>query len=106
MTATMPVPDLTSLSYGSGPQIVTPDAVEFLRALHARFEPTRVALLEARQRRQEGFDRGEFPHFLPETEHIRNSDWRVAPIPQELLDRRVEITGPAERFSSAPAGGT
>src|SRR5215472_9934242 len=97
MTATIPVRDLTSLSYDSGPQILTPDAVEFLRALHTRFEGSRVRLLEARQRRQEEFDRGEFPHFLLETEHIRNGAWRVAPIPGELLDRRVEITGPAER---------
>ena len=97
MTATIPVPDLTSLSYDSGPQILTPEAVEFLRALHARFETARVNLLEARQRRQEAFDRGELPHFLPETEHIRNGTWRVASIPEELLDRRVEITGPAER---------
>jgi malate synthase len=77
--------------------ILTPDALEFLRELHARFEPVRLALLESRKHRQKAFDRGEFPAFLPETMHIRNSEWRVAPIPKELLDRRVEITGPPER---------
>jgi malate synthase len=97
MSTTIPVPDLTAASYDSGPQILTQDAVEFLRALHSRFEPRRVSLLEARRRRQEAFDRGEFPQFLPQTEHIRSGSWRVAPIPEELLDRRVEITGPAER---------
>jgi malate synthase len=97
MTATIPVPELASSYYNSGPQILTSDAVEFLRALHARFEEVRVSLLEARRRRQEAFDRGELPHFLAETEHIRKGAWRVAAIPEELLDRRVEITGPTER---------
>jgi len=97
MTATMSVPEMTSVSYDSGRQILTPDALTFLRALHARFEATRVSLLEDRRRRQEDFDRGGFPAFLPETEHIRNGSWKVAPIPDELLDRRVEITGPTER---------
>lgn len=78
-------------------EILTPDAVQFLRELHDRFESRRVALLEARQRRQGAFDRGEFPRFLPETEHIRKAAWTVAPIPDELLDRRTEITGPPER---------
>ncbi len=97
MTATLPIPDLSAFSDDSGPQILTTDAVEFLRALHARFEPTRISLLQARQRRQEAFDRGEFPCLLPETEHVRNGAWCVAPIPEELLDRPVEITGPPER---------
>src|SRR5215469_7195747 len=97
MTATIPVPEMHALFLDPGPQILTLNAVEFLRALHARFEPTRLRLLEARQRRQAAFDRGEFPHFLPETEHIRNGSWKLAPIPEELLDRRVEITGPTER---------
>lgn len=97
MTATVFIPDLTSTNYDSGPQILSADAVEFLRALHARFEPTRLSLLEQRRQRQEAYDRGEFPRFLSETEYIRNGAWRVAPIPEDLLDRRVEITGPTER---------
>ena len=97
MTATVSVSDPTATAPDSGAQILTLDAVEFLRALHTRFEPRRLSLLEQRRLRQEAFDRGEFPRFLPETEHIRNGAWRVSPIPEELLDRRVEITGPTER---------
>ncbi len=97
MTTTISLPDIVANSDASGPQILTPEAVEFLRTLHARFEPRRVTLLEDRRRRQEAFDGREFPRFLPETEHIRNGAWRVAPVPEELLDRRVEITGPPER---------
>jgi len=78
-------------------EILTPDSVQFLRELHDRFNARRIALLEARKRRQTDFDHGEFPRFLPETEHIRKAEWTVAPIPDELLDRRTEITGPPER---------
>ncbi len=77
--------------------ILTPEAVQFLRELHDRFDLRRRALLEARVSRQKAFDRGEFPCFLPETERIRKAAWTVAPIPDELLDRRTEITGPPER---------
>lgn len=95
--ATVSISDLASTEFESGPQILSAAAVEFLRALHARFEPTRLSLLAQRRERQQAFDRGELPRFLPETESIRNGAWRVAPIPDELLDRRVEITGPTER---------
>ncbi len=78
-------------------EILTPAAVEFLHALDLRFEGRRIELLNERRRRQEQFDRGMLPDFLPETEHVRRSDWMTAPIPPELLDRRVEITGPPER---------
>ncbi len=54
-------------------------------------------LLQRRAQRQAEIDSGILPDFLPETEHIRNSDWTVAPIPDDLQDRRVEITGPVER---------
>lgn len=96
MTTVIPVPEVSETPE-SGREILTPDAVRFLRELHARFEPRRVALLEARERRQRAFDRGEFPTFLPETEHVRKGGWKVARIPAELEDRRVEITGPPER---------
>ena len=96
MTATVSIPD-PSTAHEFGGQILTADAVRFLRALHSRFEPMRLKLLEQRCRRQAAFDRGEFPGFLAETEHIRKGAWQVAPIPEELLDRRVEITGPTER---------
>ena len=97
MTTTIPALEIAESFYEPGPEILTPDAMEFLRALHARFEPARLGLLEERRSRQEAFDRGELPAFLPETGHIRDAAWTVAPIPPELLDRRVEITGPPER---------
>ena len=78
-------------------EVLTPEAIEFLRQLDSRFESRRASLLEARRRRQEEFDHGELPDFLEETRTIREAAWTVAPIPEELLDRRVEITGPPER---------
>src|SRR5579875_3923515 len=78
-------------------EILTPAAVEFLHALDLHFECRRIELLNERRKRQEQFDRGMLPDFGTETEHIRKSDWMTAPIPPELLDRRVEITGPPER---------
>ena len=97
MTTTFSVPQLTMATHDPGPHILSPAAVEFLQALHDRFESRRVDLLTARQSRQETLDRGAFPAFLTETRHIRKGNWQVAPIPPELLDRRVEITGPPER---------
>jgi malate synthase len=77
--------------------VLTAEACRFLRILHQKFEAKRVSLLETRRQRQELFDRGQFPGFLADTESIRRSSWKAAPIPAELLDRRVEITGPTER---------
>ena len=77
--------------------VLTPDALEFVATLAARFEPVRRDLLDARAARQALFDRGELPGFLPETAHIRESDWTVAGVPAEFQDRRVEITGPTDR---------
>src|SRR5690606_34745288 len=65
--------------------------------LHRRFEPLRQQLLAARQQRQAEVDRGVLPDFRADTAAIRSGDWSVAPIPQPLLDRRVEVTGPVER---------
>lgn len=78
-------------------QILTPEAVEFLSALHRRFEARRVELLARRVERQKAIDAGGLPDFLPETAGIRESAWTVAPIPEDLRDRRVEITGPTDR---------
>ncbi|HEY1895267.1 MAG TPA: malate synthase A [Terracidiphilus sp.] len=97
MTATITVPHIPGPFYESGPEILTPEAVEFLHALDARFGAARLGLLEARRPRQRAFDRGEFPSFLAETEQVRNDAWTVAAIPSELLDRRVELAGPPER---------
>ncbi|WP_081867607.1 malate synthase A [Hymenobacter sp. IS2118] len=78
-------------------EILTPSALAFVAELHRRFDPTRQALLGRRIERQTDFDAGVMPDFLPETKRIREQDWTVAPVPQELQDRRVEITGPVER---------
>src|SRR6266511_1438912 len=78
-------------------QILTPDALDFVAALQRELGPTRLELLERRRRRQEAFDAGELPGFLPSTEGVRSGDWRVAPLPPDLADRRVEITGPTDR---------
>jgi malate synthase len=77
--------------------VLTPEALLLLAELHRRFEPTRQKLLAARRDRQARFDAGERPDFRADTRAIRAGDWRVAPIPAALQDRRVEITGPVER---------
>jgi malate synthase len=77
--------------------ILTPAALGFLAQLHRRFAGTRQDLLQARRERQAGWDAGALPAFRNDTRTIRESTWRVAPIPAALLDRRVEITGPVER---------
>ena len=77
--------------------ILTEEAVRFVTRLARTFEPRRQQLLEARRERQREIDGGKMPDFLPETAHIRQSEWKVAAIPPALLDRRVEITGPVER---------
>ncbi|MCM3636784.1 malate synthase A [Sporosarcina luteola] len=78
-------------------EILTPEALEFLYSLHETFNGRRKELLAARETRQRLFDAGEKPGFLEETKHIREGDWTVAPIPPDLQDRRVEITGPVDR---------
>jgi malate synthase len=78
-------------------EVLTPEALAFLAELHRRFDGRRRELLAARQARQARFDAGERPDFLAETAEVRSSDWKVAPIPADLLDRRVEITGPTDR---------
>ncbi|GBC61506.1 malate synthase A [Desulfonema ishimotonii] len=78
-------------------RILTPEALDFVAILAREFEARRVALMERRKEVQSQIDSGILPDFLPETADIRNGDWRVAPIPEDLQDRRVEITGPVER---------
>ena len=79
-------------------EILTDAALDFLAELHRRFDGERQTLLSARVERQKHFDHGELPDFLRETKHIRDDDtWSVAPIPSDLKDRRVEITGPVDR---------
>ncbi|MCR8632844.1 malate synthase A [Paenibacillus radicis (ex Xue et al. 2023)] len=76
-------------------EILTPDALEFVSALQRKFGPVRKELLQKRADRQAKIDAGELPDFLPETAAIRSGNWKVAKVPQDLQDRRVEITGPA-----------
>lgn len=78
-------------------QILTPEAVEFLSELVTRFTPRRNKLLAARIQQQQDIDDGRLPDFISETDSIRNGNWKIRGIPQDLLDRRVEITGPVER---------
>jgi len=78
-------------------EILTPQALAFVAKLHRQFESRRQHLLAARAARQREFDAGKLPDFLPETQRIRDSEWTVAPQPADLLDRRVEITGPTDR---------
>ena len=72
------------------------DALELLAKLHRAFEPRRRELLKLRKERQARIDAGEIPDFLPATRHIREGDWKIAPLPPALERRRVEITGPVE----------
>ncbi|MEI7035405.1 malate synthase A [Fulvimonas yonginensis] len=78
-------------------RLLTPPALAFLAGLHRRFEPRRRALLAARAERQAAWDAGQLPDFRADTRAMREGDWRVAPVPAALRDRRVEITGPVER---------
>ena len=77
--------------------ILTPEARRFLTKLAREFESRRRELLQRRQARQKQIDAGVMPDYLPDTANIRESEWKVAPIPHDLLDRRVEITGPPDR---------
>jgi malate synthase len=82
---------------GRRAEILSAKALAFLAGLHRRFNRRRVELLARRMERQKLFDAGQLPDFLPETQLVRDGDWTVAPIPADLLDRRVEITGPVDR---------
>jgi malate synthase len=78
-------------------RILSPEALQFLGRLHRKFNKRREQLLKQRELRQADIDNGMLPDFLPSTEAIRNSEWKVGPIPECLQDRRVEITGPVDR---------
>ncbi|WP_173921481.1 malate synthase A [Agromyces sp. Marseille-P2726] len=78
-----------------GDEILSTQALEFVEELHHRFDPRRRELLGARTERRARIAAGEALDFLPETREVRDGDWRVAPAPEALTDRRVEITGPA-----------
>jgi malate synthase len=82
---------------GRASEVLTPEGLLFVAELQRRFGSAREALLSARRARQAAFDRGERPGFLPATRAVREGSWRVAPPPDDLRDRRVEITGPVDR---------
>jgi malate synthase len=78
-------------------EILSEESIQFIVHLHRTFNEKRKALLNDRTIRQAEIDKGIFPNFLMETKSIRDADWQVAPIPNDLQDRRVEITGPVDR---------
>jgi malate synthase len=82
---------------GRGSEILSDDALAFVAELHRRFDGRRRELLAARAARQARLDAGELPDFLPETRVIREGEWTISPVPADLRDRRVEITGPVDR---------
>ena len=95
-----PIPAGITLRAAVTPQfadILTPPALAFVAMLHRQFESRRQELLAKRAARQLEFDAGKLPDFLPETQAIRDAEWTIAPQPADMLDRRVEITGPTDR---------
>jgi malate synthase len=78
-------------------EILSPNALEFVSELHAEFEQRRQELLRARVERRVRLAEGEMLDFLPQTEDVRSGDWTVAPVPEALQQRWVEITGPTDR---------
>lgn len=93
---------LTKISFSNNvrnyyPEILSDEALAFLTALHEKFNTQRLNLLEKRKKQQLVFDAGNYPEFPTETKSIRESDWICGVIPHDLQDRRVEITGPADR---------
>jgi malate synthase len=78
-------------------EVLNDATLAFLAALHRKFDASRLRLLKLRDERQAKLDAGALPDFLAETKHVRDGDWKVAPIPADMLDRRVEITGPVDR---------
>lgn len=89
--------EITGRTDGPFAEILTPEAVAFVAGLAREFNGRRKQLLHRRAERQARLDMGEMPDFLLETRHIREAEWTVAPIPADLQDRRVEITGPTDR---------
>ena len=78
-------------------KVLTKEAVAFIADLQRKFNARREELLAARVERQKRLDAGEKPDLLPHTKQILDSNWTVAPLPKDILDRRVEITGPVDR---------
>ena len=75
-------------------EIISVDALQFIKEIHENFNSKRLLLLEKRKERQKAIDKGDKLDFLNETKKIRDSDWKIKNIPKDLLKRQVEITGP------------
>ncbi|HMP53038.1 MAG TPA: malate synthase A, partial [Candidatus Melainabacteria bacterium] len=97
MTTMLEKVELVGRSVKGQDRVLTEEAIDFLCELHHHFDSQRLSLLERRQERQAALDGGILPDFLVRTKEIRESEWKVAPAPHDLNDRRVEITGPVER---------
>jgi malate synthase len=97
ITGTSSAVELRGPVEGRAAEVLTPEALAFVAALQRAFGDERERLLAARAERQAELDAGALPDFLPETREVREGDWRVAPAPADLQDRRVEITGPVDR---------
>jgi malate synthase len=97
MTAALEGIDVRGSTSGRHAEILTGDAIALVASLHREFDSTRRKLLGRRAERQAEVDAGGSLDFLPETRNVRERDWRVAPVPPDLEDRRVEITGPTDR---------
>ncbi|RIV20202.1 malate synthase A [Alicyclobacillaceae bacterium I2511] len=98
MTQTYSTPQgmvITGAYHPDFTEILTPEALQLVADLHRRLDTTRKDLLARRKVREAAIDAGQLPDFLPETQHIRESEWTVGPIPADLQERRVEITGPS-----------
>lgn len=89
--------DVTAAVTAASASILTPRALEFVAKLEREFGQRRRDLLKLRDERQQAIDAGTMPDFLPETAEIREGDWKVAPVPEVLQKRWVEITGPTDR---------
>jgi len=94
--------EVTGANLPDSEKIITPDALRFIADLQGEFGRKRLAALAMRDERQKEFDAGKLPDFLPETADIRASDWRIAAVPGELANRRVEITAPASSRKMVP----
>src|SRR5439155_24470895 len=90
-------PEVRPAVNGRGLEVFTGEALEFVADLHRRFNPTRLDLLRRRGKRQARVDQGKPLDFSKATRRMRDDSWRIAPVPDDLMDRRAEIAAPPER---------